>query len=254
MSVVTVSTFNKKFQFPPQPSHLLATLWQVPRRLNLSERRRRRRERERKKKLISYFKVIKSDRGSLQEGAKVTLRCAALAARRIPPSLSAGVFNQHWNLLTFSSNRCQNIKCEKKKRVRQAKWKKSFANEGQNGGKRDILPAYLQRWFCSVREPPTFKIYAVDQICCFSLQPFFAENFSITKWLPVKRSQVEFEDVWLRLTLKQYHVLPISLIWIPPHSQAHNLKSFAVTLESHSIWRLAPQSACRTSCIHTRES
>lgn len=93
------------------------------------------------KKLISYFKVIKSDRGSLQEGAKVTLRCAALAARRIPPSLSAGaasvgVFNQDWNLLTLSSNRCQTIKYEKK--VEKSKVKISFTKERQIGGSQNI--------------------------------------------------------------------------------------------------------------------
>lgn len=151
MSVVTVSTFNKKFQFPPQPSHLLATLWQVPRRLNLSEKKKK----EGGKKSASLIsKLLKVTRGSLREGAEVTLRCAALTARRIPPSLSAGVslsrrFQPNTGICWLPpSSRCGNIKYEKRARKAAGK-RRGFTKESQkNWEKLFGLPlcSLIQLW------------------------------------------------------------------------------------------------------------
>lgn len=165
MSVVTVSTFNKKFQLPPQPSHLLATLWQVPRRLILSEKKK-----EGEKKSSSVIsKLLKVTRGSLREGAEVTLRCAALTARRIPPSLSVGVslsrrFQPNIGFCWLPpSNRCGNIKYEKRARKANGK-KKFYKRKSKNREKIFGLPlcSLIQLWFSFVRALPRFLLAAVS--------------------------------------------------------------------------------------------
>lgn len=72
----------KKFEFPPQPSHLLATLWQVPRWLDLSVEKSKKERQKKSSSLIS--KLLRVTEALRERGAEVTLRSAATTS---PPAL-----------------------------------------------------------------------------------------------------------------------------------------------------------------------